>query len=413
MDITFTNLKSGASLELGLAITGNDHQSLLLVLLNRRLLALSPLLSTKKISDGNLFVDSLRNSNDQLIKTSEPETSSTWLKPLTNTSLGFNDLITRVQDGFDAGYEPELCDEGVNGTYFLKDKKGQKIAVFKPQDEEGNSNNNPKNSSRDDNDEESEPLSKGIKEGEAALREVAAFMIDREGFHRVPRTELVSIAHPTFNKDKDDGTTATKTGSLQEFVIHDGCSEDISVNRFPNKEVHRIGVLDLQLFNMDRHGGNILFKKDSKDGSYTLIPIDHGFSLPEYSSLGNAWFDWLNWPQAKQKFDKETKNYIANIDLEGNLKKLERDLGIRKECLNTMKISTTLLKKGAANDLTLFEIASIVCREDLDQPSTLELMCEKAREMASTASNGEQVDDEVFFKYLFELMDREIAKITK
>jgi len=407
VDLTFKNLKNGASFILGIAIASNDQHSLLLVLLNRRVFAVSSLYNgTKKISDeeDHLPLLGTKDYNDKLIEVHD----SKDVAPKNTISVDLEELLSHVHEGFAAGYEPELCEEGVNGTYFLRDKSGQKIAVFKPQDEQGDTNNNPKNSSRDDYDDASEPLGKGLREGEVVQREVAAYMIDRNGFSHVPPTMMVSLAHSKFNKN-DDETAVSKTGSLQKFVIHDGCSEDISVNAFPVKEVHRIGVLDLQLFNMDRHGGNILFKKDSKDGSYTLYPIDHGFSLPEYTSLGNAWFDWLNWPQAKQSFDKETKNYIENIDLDANLKMLERELGIRKECLNTMKISTTLLKKGAANELTLYDIASIVCREDIEKPSTLEIWCEKAREMATAA--GEVDNDELFFKYLFQVMDEEIAKM--
>jgi hypothetical protein len=38
----------------------------------------------------------------------------------------------------------ELCEEGVGGTYFMKNKKGRRIAIFKPQDEEPFHVNNPK-----------------------------------------------------------------------------------------------------------------------------------------------------------------------------------------------------------------------------------------------------------------------------
>lgn len=72
-----------------------------------------------------------------------------------------------------------------------------------------------------------------------------------------------------------------------------------------NRDVHRIGILDIRLFNTDRHAGNILIKKvDHSEKTYPrrlgespfeLIPIDHGFCLPE--ALEPPYFEWQYWPQ--------------------------------------------------------------------------------------------------------------------
>lgn len=79
--------------------------------------------------------------------------------------------------------------------------------------------------------------------------------------------------------------------------------------RFPVADVHRIGLLDIRLFNTDRHAGNILIKvtKPPKDSAaathqwlgneYSLVPIDHGFCLPE--ALEPPYFEWLHWPQVQ------------------------------------------------------------------------------------------------------------------
>jgi len=326
-------------------------------------------------------------------------TKKFWVKPLQDDlSSDALSLIRSIEEGFEAGFEPELCEEGINGTYFLKDKNGNKIGVFKPKDEEGNSPQNPKkNSNEEDKELDS---SKGIKEGEAILREVAAYLLDSSKFHGVPLTFMTEISHPSFSNQ------TVKKGSIQYFVKHDGCSEDISVNSFPVKEVHKIGILDIMMFNMDRHGGNILYQKTQS--GYRLVPIDHGFSLPEYksddeSSIGNAWFDWLTWGQAKEKFDEESKKYIESIDMDINARLLTQKLNMSPESITTMKIGTMLLKKGAKNDLSLHDIANIVCREDLDQPSTIEILCKKAEEMATEKS---------FLECLSTLMDEHINNLN-
>jgi len=247
----------------------------------------------------------------------------------------------------------------------------------------------------------------GIEEGEASQREVAAYLLDKHHFFGVPATQMVSVSHPYFTKLP--GAPVAKIGSLQEYVDSDGCSENISITAFPKKEVHRIGILDLQILNMDRHGGNILFQKNDDD-EYKLTPIDHGFSLPDKTGLGNAWFDWLTWPQAKEEFDEETKQYVRNIDLEADMETLSRELGIRSECLKTMKITSTLLKKAVEKNLTLYDIGAIVCRTNGDQPSELEIMCAKAEELANLDSSSHCDWEQCYFSSLCQLMDLKLAK---
>jgi len=300
------------------------------------------------------------------------------------------ELLVEVEEGLEF-YPPELCDEGVNGTYFLKNKNGNIVGVFKPSDEEGNSRNNPKKS------DESQFANRGIIEGEGALREVASYKMDKDNFASVPETFLTTLYHPNFQTDQPDGG---KFGSLQRFVDNDGASWDIGSSRFPVREVQKIGVLDLRIFNNDRHGGNILMRESDR-GDIELIPIDHGLSLSK--SLDHAWFDWLNWPQANQPFHEEILRYIEKIDIEEDARILF-ELGISSESVKTMIVSSTLLKKGAASGLTLFDIGSIVCREDPDQPSALEEMMDAA----SKEGNGNETE---ILEALWRIMDNKIAAI--
>ena len=52
-----------------------------------------------------------------------------------------------------------------------------------------------------------------------------------------------------------------KYGSLQEFVKCDDVSGNFSPDLFSADEVHKIGILDLRLLNLDRNDGNILVQK--------------------------------------------------------------------------------------------------------------------------------------------------------
>jgi len=221
----------------------------------------SPLLSGKSVRHALPKSISLPQSGSSIAQTTRSEwrdyinqrnatSSQTIVSILKQFPTPFPELLTRVRMGLKS-FAPELCEDGVNGTYFLRDKSGKTIAVFKPTDEEGNSNNNPKIQSGFPN--RSIP-SKGIKDGEAAYREVAAYLLDREGFIGVPRTDLVQITADFRNDKKEE----TKIGSLQQFIDSDGSAEDFGCTGFPVRDVHKIGILDIQMLNLDRHAGNYL-----------------------------------------------------------------------------------------------------------------------------------------------------------
>jgi hypothetical protein len=175
---------------------------------------------------------------------------------------------------------PVMSAEGSGGVYFMRDATGQKnVAVFKPIDEEPMAENNPRGLPLST---DGEGMKRGTIVGEGALREVAAYILDHPvddcrsgpsvGFSGVPPTTLVQSIH----RGK-----SFKIGSLQMFMDNNGSSEDMGPRAFPVKEVHKIAVLDIRLANADRHAGNILVHREEEGGSYKLIPIDHGYCLPE------------------------------------------------------------------------------------------------------------------------------------
>jgi len=314
------------------------------------------------------------------------------------------DIAKKCREGMIRGVRPELCEEGVGGTYFLRDVKGNKIAVFKPEDEEPFSINNPKGFSPSKETysvQNQNGFKEGIMVGEASVRECAAFLLDHNGFSGVPLTHLALSQHPAFYSNPEDDFfiagspnglcflsqplgRKVKLGSLQEYVDHDGDTEDIGPSqaaKFPVDEVHKIAVLDIRLCNADRHSGNVLYREDldeSGRSTYVLIPIDHGYTLP--STFCETTFTWMNWPQAKQKMSDKTKKYVRSLDAERDIDLLKKKFGrtIREEHFRVLRISTMLLKKAAEADLTFNEIANLMCRAQVDEPSTLEKLCNQA-----------------------------------
>jgi hypothetical protein len=162
-------------------------------------------------------------------------------------------------------------------------------------------------------------------------------------------------------------------GSLQEYVENGGSAEDMGSAAFNADEVHRIGILDVRLLNLDRHLGNILVQRDAK-GAPHLIPIDHSFCLPSYTELQDVHLEWTYWRQCSEPFSPATLRYIARLDPIADAAKL-RNLGIRDEALVSMVFSSLLLQHAAREGLPLFHIARMVQRDgDGEEPSTLEII---------------------------------------
>jgi hypothetical protein len=321
----------------------------------------------------------------------------------------FTKMIEKAKKGLTTK-EPELIQEGVGGTYFLKNAKDVPVAVFKPTDEEACAVNNPKSSqssssSSSSSSSENSPsmgsqCKKGITVGEASNKECAAYLLDRDHFSGVPATCLVRCTHSAFysteehnNNDRgllseEDGDEVkvlrngkklkTKVGSLQQYVDHECASWDMGPSRFPVHEVHKIGLLDLRLFNLDRHGGNILVNRQP-DGNIALVPIDHGYCLPGTIDCGDLYFEWLHWPQAKVPFTEETKKYIMELEV-GDGEELLKACGIKKDSRDTYVIMDMLLKKGIQAGMTLYDLGCFLCREgDFSQISAMEKVYQAAK----------------------------------
>ncbi|XP_027903142.1 phosphatidylinositol 4-kinase gamma 3 [Vigna unguiculata] len=303
-------------------------------------------------------------------------------------------IIKMTLEGLENGCKPIQSPEGSGGAYLMQDSSGLKyISVFKPIDEEPMAINNPRGLPIS---EDGEGLKKGTRVGQGALREVAAYILDHPrkgprsyhnndepGFAGVPPTVLVKCLHKGFHNVEDYQNVSgnAKIGSLQMFMRNIGSCEDIGPSAFPVEEVHKISVLDIRLVNADRHAGNILISKDGEDGHTILIPIDHGYCLPE--SFEDCTFDWLYWPQAKEPYSADTIDYIKSLDAEEDIKLLKfHGWDLPPKCAQILRISTMLLQKGAERGLTPFAIGSIMCRETLKKKSVIEEIVQEAEEAA-------------------------------
>lgn len=235
-------------------------------------------------------------------------------------------IVQQARQGLAVGLKPDLVLDGSGGTYFLRDARKVKVAVFKPADEEPYAENNPRGyikhvGTKADIYEDELSLRAGILPGEACLREVAAYLLDHGGFSGVPMTTLAEARHPAFNTNgarlslSEGGASVgihslnpqshatsslkTKVGSFQEFVHSECTMDDLSPSMIPVDEIHKIAILDIRLMNADRNSANLLCKRKT-DNSIELVPIDHGYGLRDVCDV--SWMDWvwLDWPQLKE-----------------------------------------------------------------------------------------------------------------
>ncbi|XP_062179130.1 phosphatidylinositol 4-kinase gamma 4-like [Phragmites australis] len=312
-------------------------------------------------------------------------------------------MISTTIAGLENGHLPVMSAEGSGGVYFMQDAAGQKnVAVFKPIDEEPMAENNPRGLPLS---ADGEGMKRGTIVGQGALREVAAYILDHPvgdckyghsvGFSGVPPTALVRSLH----RGK-----SFKIGSLQMFMKNNGSTEDMGPRAFPVKEVHKIAVLDIRLANADRHAGNILVCKEGEGSNYKLIPIDHGYCLPE--KFEDCTFEWLYWPQAHEPFSDETIAYIKTLDAEKDIKLLKfHGWELSPRCARVLRISTMLLKKGVARGLTPYDIGRILCRETVNRDSEIEDIIQEAEDAVLPGTS-----ENMFLETVSEIIDRHLDK---
>lgn len=345
-------------------------------------------------------------------------------------------IIKEIVKAIECGVEPIPVSGGLGGAYLFRNCGGESVAIMKPTDEEAFAPNNPKGFVGKMLGQPG--LKKAVRVGETGVREVAAYLLDHDHFAKVPPTVLVKVSHHMFHLNSSDAghrggsgkicSPVAKIASCQQFVHHDFDASDIGTLRFSVSAVHRIGILDIRIFNTDRHAGNILVRNALDFNSerawacsnahvneaLELTPIDHGLCLPE--ALEDPYFEWLHWPQASVPFSDEELEYIWRLDANKDVDMLRAELPMMREaCFRVLLLSTTFLKKAAAAGLCLAEIGEMMSKDAMDETSQLELLCLQAKlqvenrfDQFSECSFGEEESPEQFE---FE-MDQEESNFT-
>jgi hypothetical protein len=214
---------------------------------------------------------------------------------------------------------------------------------------------------------------RGIEIGLGALREEAAYVIDRAagGQAYVPVTARASLAEGGVRKK----------GSVQQFVEGSvGPVENFGMPReLPDAEAfvgldnaQAVACLDIRIFNTDRHAGNLLL---AGPRPHKIVCIDHGCVLPAWWALDSSRFDaWIDWPHVKAPPSEVTLGLIQEVvgNTSAVVQELE-NLGVPKQALWTLEICTSLLQKCVLHHgLNLRSVALLMTRLEPSEPCWLE-----------------------------------------
>ncbi|XVF43296.1 hypothetical protein PTKIN_Ptkin02bG0028700 [Pterospermum kingtungense] len=322
-------------------------------------------------------------------------------------------VVKDIVKAIKMGVDPLPVHSGLGGAYYFRNPRGESVAIVKPTDEEPFAPNNPKGFVGKALGQPG--LKRSVRVGETGFREVVAYLLDYDHFANVPPTALVKITHSVFNVN--DGVNGhkphkknlvSKIASFQQFIPHDFDASDHGTSSFPVSAVHRIGILDIRIFNTDRHAGNLLVRKldgIGRFGQVELIPIDHGLCLPE--TLEDPYFEWIHWPQASIPFSEDELDYIEKLDPLKDCEMLRRELPmIREACLRVLVLCTIFLKEAAAFGLCLAEIGEMMSREfraGEEEPSELEVVCLEARRLIAERELSSPKCDVGDAEFLFDI----------
>jgi hypothetical protein len=124
------------------------------------------------------------------------------------------------------GLAPVLNLNGTSGSYNLRNTNKDTVAIFKPIDEEAFAPNNQKGYTGKFG---QETFRKGILSGEGSIREVAAYLLDKNNYFHVPETTFVEMSHPTFNKNINELLTIDNDSlpKMRNSIIHNFVLENL------------------------------------------------------------------------------------------------------------------------------------------------------------------------------------------
>ena len=259
-----------------------------------------------------------------------------------------------------AGGLPCVMRLGMSGSYFIADRTGKWLGLFKPFDEESWAPNNPRRQAYR-GPLGTERMRPGLLSGEGCHREVAASVVDRFlGLGIVPHTVYARFRHFAFY-DPMEGPRALgrrakeKSGSFQAFIeqaIHLGRRSLELV------ELQKLALLDVVIGNLDRHTHNILY-----DGKQ-IWAIDNALSFSSRSLGGFRW-EWQKQEAASQPFTPAMRALIESMDVERLMVRLRKACFLTVNTVERMRERIALLRAACCQGMAPAQLALLMTARTL------------------------------------------------
>ncbi|NNM42917.1 MAG: hypothetical protein HKM07_01055 [Chlamydiae bacterium] len=328
---------------------------------------------------------------------------------------------------------PSRATGGMSGAYYIRNREGEKIGVFKPRDEEPYMPNNPNRCKRRDTGAIRTEMRNGQASGTACYKEVIAYEVLGD-FAPIPPTTFIEVYFPRSIREKDM-ELILKFGSFQRFV------EGYTLDTIRNLDVESIPVLDLQKmassdivgYNADRSMGNMMYDSEKNQ----LHCIDQGvtflssldWNLPPDDILAEVSCHWGDFPQCRGPILPEVKDWILGLD-ENKIESIIRSrmqmvltqenapsTGDLEKYINGIVVSNKTLilfiKKAAEKGCTLSQIGEMVMEiesENETDPKVpmIQKICREAS-AAREANNPNFLADP--WKFVSDTMDKYLEDI--
>ncbi len=245
-----------------------------------------------------------------------------------------------------------------------------------------------------------------FEQGQASKRQYLANLLDFGTFANVPKGEITELqsdqfVNPDCNADVCASRITKKVGYLQEWISKSESLKEMSLQLFGKEfslsehpilyqvslsEFQKIGVLDVLIYNEDRHAGNLLVTK-TPENDLKLTPIDCDsimpFKLQNLESLTAH-------PRAKEAFTTEIRQLIDELDPD-KIASTIKSIDLLPQAAESGKALAIVIKEFAKEGKTLFDIHHFVS-EGPQQDSTLWKIMKSVKETAIASLNKESRD---------------------
>lgn len=323
------------------------------------------------ISDSveEILMPSLQGAKAALKTVKEQKESSKKLQRLI-TRLHYQVQLRSVKLAIKLGIDLKLIPGGSSGVYLGRNRNGDRVLAFKPDDEGPYGPNNPKWKTRVRNSIQGclgfkRTSLQGHPESQA---EIWASQVDRYlGLDVVPTTKRVTFESAAFRgAKKKSGSAQLWVNQATEAAAHAAsfrglfywpCRRRVPVS---TKEFENLVILDFVTGNQDRDTDNWLIKRNGK-----VVAFDNGLAFPHLHPRNwmstRKQYMWSGLLLAERRFSASTTKLITKkLGSEKALEKLFATVkGLTEKQKARMKDRIAVLKHYATSRKTIRQLAAI------------------------------------------------------